>query len=44
MAQLDFSTQGDRSGGFVQPNLKPSALSRLTGPVTGDVTNSSTAT
>ncbi len=36
MAQLDFSTQGDRSGGFVQPNLKPSALSRLTGPVAGD--------
>ncbi len=39
MAQLDFSTQGDRSGGFVQPNLTPSALSRLTGPVTGDVAN-----
>jgi hypothetical protein len=39
MAQLDFSTQGDRSGGFVQPNLKPSAISRLTGPVTGNVTN-----
>ncbi|HKX41758.1 MAG TPA: hypothetical protein VJO99_11405 [Burkholderiaceae bacterium] len=38
MAQLDFSTQGDRSGGFVQPNLKPSALSRLTGPVAGDAT------
>jgi hypothetical protein len=36
MAKLDFSTQGDRSGGFVQPNLKPSALSRLTGPVAGD--------
>ena len=35
MAKLDFSTQGDRSGGFVQPNLTPSALSRLTGPVTG---------
>jgi hypothetical protein len=39
MAQLDFSSQGDRSGGFVQPNLKPSAISRLTGPVTGNVTN-----
>ena len=38
MAKLDFSTQGDRSGGFVQPNLKPSALSRLTGPVSGDPT------
>jgi len=39
MAKLDFSTQGDRSGGFVQPNLKPSALSRLSGPVTGNVAN-----
>lgn len=37
MAQLDFSKQGDRSGGFVMPNIKPSALSRLTGPVTGKV-------
>ncbi len=37
MAQLDFSAQGDRSGGFVQPNLKPQALSRLAGPVMGDV-------
>lgn len=37
MAKLDFSTQGDRSGGFVQPNLTPSALSRLAGPVTGPV-------
>ena len=25
------------SGGFMQPNLKPSAISRLTGPVTGNV-------
>ena len=39
MAKLDFSSQGDRSGGFVQPNLKPSAISRLTGPVTGTVSN-----
>jgi hypothetical protein len=39
MAQLDFSSQGDRSGGFIQPNLKPSAISRLTGPVTGSVSN-----
>ncbi len=38
MAQLDFSTQGDRSGGFVQPNLKPSAMSRLAGPISGDAT------
>ena len=37
MAMLNFSAQGDRSGGFVQPNLKPVALSRLTGPVTGSV-------
>lgn len=37
MAALDFSAQGDRAGGFVQPNLKPSAFSRLTGPVTGNV-------
>lgn len=39
MAKLDFSAQGDRSGGFVQPNLKPEALSRLAGPVMGDVDN-----
>src|SRR5690606_25425147 len=39
MAALDFSVQGDRSGGFVQPNLKPSAISRLTGPVSGNVQN-----
>lgn len=37
MALLDFSAQGDRSGGFVQPNLKPNALSRFAGPVMGDV-------
>ncbi len=36
MAKLDFSTQGDRSGGFVQPNLTPSAISRLAGPLSGD--------
>ena len=39
MAKLDFSTQGDRSGGFVQPNLTPRALSRLTGPVSGNVSD-----
>lgn len=39
MAQLDFSSQGDRAGGFVQPNLVPSAISRLTGPVAGNVDN-----
>jgi hypothetical protein len=37
MAALDFSTQGDRSGGFVMPNLKPSGLSRSLGPLTGPV-------
>ena len=36
-ATLDFSTQGDRSGGFLMPNLKPSGISRLTGPIAGDV-------
>jgi hypothetical protein len=35
-AALDFSAQGDRAGGFVQPNLRPSALSRLAGPVSGN--------
>ena len=33
---LDFSSQGDKSGGFIQPNLKPAALSRLAGPVMGN--------
>lgn len=33
---LDFSSQGDKSGGFMQPNLKPAALSRLAGPVMSD--------
>jgi hypothetical protein len=37
MAQLDFSKQGDRSGGFVMPNLTPSAISRALGPVAGKV-------
>ncbi|MGC3937313.1 hypothetical protein ACOTTU_05865 [Roseobacter sp. EG26] len=37
MAKLDFSAQADRSGGFVQPNLEPQALSRLAGPIMGDV-------
>ncbi|MDF3939406.1 hypothetical protein [Achromobacter denitrificans] len=36
-AALDFSSQGDRAGGFVQPNLRPTALSRLAGPVSGKV-------
>ncbi|MEM9549681.1 MAG: hypothetical protein AAGA05_00815, partial [Pseudomonadota bacterium] len=37
MAQLDFSAQGDKSGGFIQPNLRPKALSRFAGPVMSDV-------
>ncbi|NGT16077.1 hypothetical protein [Achromobacter insolitus] len=38
-AVLNFSAQGDRAGGFVQPNLRPSALSRMAGPVSGKVTD-----
>jgi hypothetical protein len=33
---LDFSAQGDRSGGFVQPNLNPAAISRFAGPIMSD--------
>ncbi|MCL2045215.1 MAG: glycoside hydrolase [Oscillospiraceae bacterium] len=36
---LDFSKQGDKSGGFIQPNLKPLALSRFAGPVMNDVSS-----
>ena len=36
MGQLDFSSQGDKSGGFMQPNLKPLAMSRMAGPVMND--------
>jgi hypothetical protein len=36
---LDFSKQGDRSGGFVMPNMSPSALSRIAGPVAGKATD-----
>ncbi len=32
-SKLDFSKQGDKSGGFVQPNLTPKALSRTLGPI-----------
>lgn len=35
-ASLDFSKQSDRSGGFAMPNLKPSAWSRMAGPISGD--------
>jgi hypothetical protein len=34
---LDFSSQGDKSGGFIQPNIRPKALSRITGPVMSSV-------
>ncbi|QIL74376.1 hypothetical protein G7048_25715 (plasmid) [Diaphorobacter sp. HDW4B] len=36
VAGLDFSKQSDRSGGFAMPNLKPSAWSRMAGPVSGN--------
>lgn len=36
-AGLDFTAHGNRSGGFVQPNLAPSGISRLSGPISGDV-------
>ncbi len=35
--KMDFSAQGDKSGGFMQPNLKPKALSRRAGPVMSEV-------
>ena len=35
-AALDFSRQADRSGGFVMPNLMPTAWSRMAGPVSGN--------
>jgi hypothetical protein len=33
--KVAFSTQGDRSGGLVQPDLSLGGLSRITGPVSG---------
>lgn len=32
-----FSSQGDRSGGLITPDLSLSGLSRITGPISGDV-------
>jgi|GEM_PF-563395 len=32
---LDFSSQGDKSGGFIKPNINPVVLSRIAGPVMG---------
>jgi hypothetical protein len=34
---LDFSSQGDRSGALVQPNMSVGGLSRALGPVGGDL-------
>jgi hypothetical protein len=34
---LDFNRQADRSGGLVAPSLAVSGLSRLTGPISGEV-------
>jgi hypothetical protein len=34
---LDFSKKSDRSGGFVAPSMAITGLSRLTGPVAGDL-------
>ena len=34
---MKFAGKGDRSGGFVTPSLNVKALSRVTGPISGDV-------
>jgi hypothetical protein len=34
---LDFTSCGNRSGGFVQPSIAPSGLSRKKGPVSGNL-------
>jgi hypothetical protein len=34
---INFSSQGDRSGGLVTPDMVLSGLSRITGPVSGDL-------
>lgn len=36
-SQLDFGGQGDRSGGFVTPSLAITGLSRITGPIGGNI-------
>ncbi|TBR39613.1 MULTISPECIES: hypothetical protein [Dyella] len=41
---LDFTSQGNRSGGFVQPNLAPTGLSRLAGPISGLASDFNTGT
>ena len=35
--EVKFSNQGDRSGGLVTPDLSLSGLSRITGPISGDL-------
>ncbi|MGH9245456.1 MAG: hypothetical protein ACRD29_14300 [Acidimicrobiales bacterium] len=40
--KLDFASQTDRSGGLVAPSLDVKALSRLTGPISGDVSKAIT--
>jgi hypothetical protein len=39
---VKFSIQADRSGGLVTPDLSLSGLSRITGPVSGDIAISAT--
>ena len=34
---VEFSAQGDRSGGLVTPDLELSGVSRLSGPIAGDI-------
>jgi hypothetical protein len=41
---LDFDSQGDRSGGLVKPNMQISGLSRLMGPVAGNLPDITTGT
>jgi hypothetical protein len=36
---LNFNSQGDRSGGVIKPNTQIKGLSRLMGPVAGDLSN-----
>jgi hypothetical protein len=35
--EVKFSSQGERSGGLVTPDLSLSGLSRITGPISGDL-------
>jgi hypothetical protein len=36
---MDFGSQSDKSGGLAAPSIDISGLSRLTGPIAGDLTN-----